>query len=276
MNVYDYAKSILFSEKLEDKLLSPSCVENFEGLTCDILTLDTLLPARSIKISLSKKQIKFPKKSTLHLNERKALALHFFANHELLAIEMMAAAILYLPIETQNRKRIQVGILQTIKDEQKHFSMYRHRMNDFGVDFGDYPVNDFFWRQMQKMKSIEEYMSVVALTFEAANLDFAKYYSELFNSIEDHKTSKILNEVYKDEISHVSFGVKWLNEWRKDKSLWFFYQECLPDLLTPARSKGIGFDESGRLKSGMDIDFVNKIKNYRDDFIITTRKELDK
>ncbi|EQC47184.1 DUF455 family protein [Bacteriovorax sp. Seq25_V] len=273
MNVIEYAKLILNSSSIEDKLLDPSVVTSLDGSTADFEKLKDLMPAREPRISFSSTQIKFPRKNTLHLNDRKALALHFFANHELLAIEMMAAALLYLPLNDNYSKRIRMGILQTIKDEQKHFKLYRHRMNDFGIDFGDFPVNDFFWRQMQKMKSINEYLAVISLTFEAANLDFAKNYGSIFAAVDDDKTAKIMDIVYQDEISHVAFGVTWLNKWKEDKSLWQYYVDSLPDLLTPARSKGTIFDFEGRVKSGMDEDFVSKIRDYRDEFTVTNRKE---
>lgn len=273
MNVTQFAELILNSKSLEDKLTDPSVVTSFDSDLRDFSDLSSLMPARSEKMMFSDLQVKFPKTSTLRLDERKSLALHFFANHELLAIEMMAAALLYLPIDKINQKRIQVGILQTIKDEQKHFKMYRSRMNDFGIDFGDIPVNDFFWRQMQKMKSIQEYMAVMALTFESANLDFAKYYSSVFREVDDIKTANVLDVVYTDEISHVAFGATWLNKYKNDLSLWDFYMKNLPDLVTPARAKGRIFDFEGRRKAGLGEEFIKTLHDYQDSFFATNRKE---
>lgn len=275
MNIIEYAELVLFSGNLEDKLTHTEVVTNLSG-TPRSEGLCNLVPNRNGKIVFSDKQIKFPKKSTFHLDERKALAMHFFANHELLAIEMMAAAILYLPVNDEVSKRIRVGLLSTIQDEIKHFKMYVKRINELGIAFGDFPVNDYFWRQMQKVKSFDQYFSTMALTFEAANLDFAKYYAEIFESVDDQKSSSIMDVVYQDEISHVAFGVYWLNQWRKDKSLWDYYKLNLPDLLTPARAKGISFDSEGRFKSGMDEEFISCIRDYKDQFIVTNRKEWNK
>jgi uncharacterized ferritin-like protein (DUF455 family) len=272
MNILEYAKLILQSGRLEDKLIDTSVVTDFSGKAISN-DLPNIKPFREREIVFSEEQIKFPKKSSFHLDEKKALAMHFFANHELLAIEMMAAAILYLPVDDEYSKRIRVGLLGTIQDEIKHFKMYVKRINEFGVGFGDFPVNDYFWRQMQKVKTFDEYFSVMALTFEAANLDFAKYYSDIFHGVDDDISSKIMNVVYQDEISHVGFGVYWLNQWRQDNSLWDYYKMNLPDLLTPARAKGIAFDSEGRFKSGMDQEFIDKIQNYKDEFIVTNRKE---
>ncbi|EPZ51704.1 PF04305 family protein [Bacteriovorax sp. BAL6_X] len=273
MNTFEYARLLLESPFLEDKLTTSAVVTDLNyHKTKD--GIKDLRPAREGKIIFSCEQLKFPKRGSFHLDEKKATALHFFANHELLAIEMMATALMYIPIEDKSQyKRIASGLLQTIDDEIKHFNLYRKRMNDFGIDFGDLPVNDFFWRQMQKITSFEEYFAVMALTFEAANLDFAKFYRDIFQGVDDKKSAAILNVVYEDEISHVGFGVHWLNKWRNQSDLWEFYVQSLPDLLSPARAKGMIFDREGRVRTGMDDDFISRIENFKDEFIVTNRKE---
>ena len=276
MNIYDYAHSLFFSSDLDSKLIDPSIVSDFSGRPTPT-ELSTLYPARAEAISFSDEQLKFPKKGALREEKKRALALHFFANHELLAIEMMAAAILFLEQDGQMSNddylKMKRGLLTTIRDEQKHFKMYIMRMRDFNVEFGDYPLNDFFWRQMQKVSSLSEYLSVMAITFEGANLDFAHYYQNLFNSMGDEKTAQIMKIVYEDEITHVALGAHWLNKWRCDKTIWEYYLESLPELLTPARAKGIVYNEESRTRAGLDSDFINQLKNYKDGFVVTTRKE---
>ncbi len=273
MNILDYANSVLYGKSLEDKLLDPSCVDDFSG-ECIEKDFGELFPGRSGKISFSNEQIKFPKKGSFHLDSKKALALHFFANHELLAIEIMCAAILYLDVEQNERLKIRKGILSTIKDEQKHFLLYCKRMKDFSISFGDYPVNDFFWRQFQSIKTFPEYLCVMSLTFEGANLDFASYYAKVFEEVGDLETSRILNIVYKDEISHVAFGSYWIGKWREEnETIWAYFINSLPHLLTPARAKGIHYDREGRLKAGLDLDFVEKLESYKDEFKVTNRKQ---
>jgi uncharacterized ferritin-like protein (DUF455 family) len=272
MNILEYAKLILESPSIEDKMLDPSIVTDVNGNYVPKNFAD-LVPAREKKHLFSDKQDKFPKASTFHLDERKGAAIHFFANHELLAVEMMAAAILYLPVAPEDQDKVRRGLLATIKDEQKHFQMYLKRMRDFGVDFGDLSINDYFWRQMQKVKNYEQYFSVVALTFESANLDFAKYYQGIFEGVDDQVSARIMETVYEDEISHVALGTHWLNKWKKDKTLWLYYQESLPDFLTPTRAKGIIFDREGRSRAGLQDDFISQVENYNDKFYVTNRKE---
>ena len=273
MKINDFARSILLGENLEDKLIEmdPGKI-NWD--TPDEFVLPKT-PGRSLKISLSDKNIKFPK-GHLHEIEKKAIALNSFANHELLATEMMAAALLIYPHHTDELKKFKLGVLSALKDEQKHFKLYTGRLNELGFEFGDFPLNDFFWRQMEKLKTPSEYLSSMALTFEAANLDFAYHYQKIFEEIEDFKTAEILSIVVKEEISHVGLGVHYLNKWRGDKTLWNYYLETLPWPLTPARAKGKIFNTELREKSKMPATFIDEMKKYQDDFKVTKRKEWKK
>ena len=79
--------------------------------------------------------------------------------------------------------------------------------------------------------------------------------------------------VYEDEISHVNLGVHYLNLWKKDKSLWDYYQSCLPFPLNPARSKGKVFVKEARQKAKMESDFIQNLENYQSDFQIVQRRE---
>ncbi|MEX1099472.1 MAG: DUF455 family protein, partial [Bacteriovoracaceae bacterium] len=200
-------------------------------------------------------------------------ALHSFANHELLAVEMMAAALLIYPHHTEELRRFKRGLFKALKDEQKHFKLYVARLNEIGWEFGDFPLNDFFWRQMSKLKTPSQFCAVMSLTFEAANLDFAHFYEKVFLELGDLKTASVLKVVYEDEIGHVQLGGRYLELWRQDKSFWSYYNENLPWPLTPARSKGKLFVEEARRRARLDQNFIDKIKNYQDDFKITRRKE---
>ncbi len=269
MHYHEFAKTLLLGGTLEDKLLKAN------NLVYDQTNLDFEIPknpGRTARFVFNNEQVKFPKKSSFHLEDKKALALHFFANHELLAIEMMAVALLYYPVKDEKDLLFKKGLVKTIGDEQKHFSLYMNRMNEFKLEFGEYPLNDFFWRQIHTLKTPAQFYALMALTFESANLDFALYYESCFKEVEDHKSASIMKVVYEDEISHVALGAKWLNEWRGSTSLWNYFCENLPELLTPARAKGIHFNSESRKTAGLDLEFVNNLENYRDDFGITNRK----
>lgn len=268
MKISEFSNSILKGGSLEDKLTSLETPLTFDEYS---FTLPKR-PVRDDKIKMSSANVRFPK-GHFHEVEKKAIALHSFANHELLAIEMMACALSLYPHKTLEQRKFKLGIVSALKDEQKHLKLYVDRLNELGYEFGDFPLNDFFWGQMPSLKTPEQYLCVMSLTFEAANLDFAHYYQHIFKELGDDKTAMILQTVLDDEISHVAFGVHFLNKWRKEKSLWQYYNESLPYPMTPARGKGKNFIKHVRLKAKMDNAFIEKIQNYKDDFKVTHRKE---
>ena len=270
MNVFDYAYALLSSKDIEGKLLSCEIVEDFSiGLHTSQITFKR--PGRAANIIFSEKQKKFPNIEKLKTDEGKAIALHFFANHELLAIEMMAQAILRF---TQMSDKERQTILLTISDEQKHFRIYCERLEELGFLFGDFPVNAFFWKQMDSIDSLDQFYAVVALTFEQANLDFADYYYHLFLELGDDKTASVMKIVYDDEIKHVARGRQYLQKKLKENTdLWDYYCDLLPYPITPSRAKGILFKEKGRLKAGLPEAYVDKLASYSNSFKVTQRKK---
>jgi uncharacterized ferritin-like protein (DUF455 family) len=273
MNVSEYAKTILLGTTLEDKLLSAREINwgEHDDLNDTVFELP-VNPGRSTKLCFNNEQTKFPRTASFHLEEKRGLALHFFANHELLAIEMMAAALLIYPNISKEMLSFKKGLVKTIQDEQKHLKLYISRMRDFKIELGDFPLNDFFWRSMEKMKTPTHFYAGMALTFESANLDFAQFYEQGFLAVEDIQTANIMRVVLEDEISHVALGAHWLNKWREDKSLWDYYRTHLPGVMTPARAKGIHFDKEIRAKAGLDDDFIKNLDEFRDEFQVTNRR----
>lgn len=271
MHYKEWAQNLLMGTGLEDKLtLEKNLDFNFENPIPDFTMPEA--PGRIAKLQFDNKQIKFPKRGSFHQVDRRALALHFFANHELLAIEMMAAAILKFPDATEEDLLLKKGLTKTIADEQKHLRLYLNRMNNFGLQLGDFPLNDFFWRQIGKLKTPANFYALIALTFESANLDFAIYYETCFKEVEDIESSKIMKIIFDDEISHVALGAKWMNQWRGDKKLWEYFFESLPFPITPARSKGVNFNREARIMAGLDNDFIDTLEKYHDPFGITNRR----
>ena len=263
-----FAQQILFSGKLEDKLqsLTEPDFGSYEGNPLPEK------PAREKKISFSQEKVKFPKYQMFYLKEKMGMALHYFANHELLAIEMMAAFLWKFPTINENDKKIKRGILSALTDEQRHLKLYITRMNELGVEFGNYPLNDFFWKQMIKVKEPAQFLAVMSLTFESANLDFALFYKNVFFGVEDFKSAEIMDIIFEDEVTHVKLGLYWLNKFKMDKDLFEYYQTILPQNISPSRAVGIGYQRTIREKAGFDPCFLDKLERYKDPVPFLNRK----
>lgn len=272
MDTIQFLEQIIFGERLEDKIQDYDLEIDFSKKSERELPTN---PSRSLKIKLGG-QSPFPKKKLLIKEEERARAIHFFANHELLAIEMMAYFLLKLKGVDSESILLKKRIFETLKDEQKHLKLYIDRINELGVEFGDFPLNDFLWRQTQNFSSVQNYFAIMAMTFESANLDFAKYYSNIFNEVSDLKSAEIMDVIYNDEISHVALGVVYLNKSRGPQDLWTYYCGLLPENFSPSRGKGIIFDEISRKKAGMDPQFIQFQKEYRDPYQLVNRKDWKK
>ncbi len=265
MDVVSFARQVLMGGQFEDKLLPIDSVDRFNTPTD---SFEIKSPGRPSRLEFSDVRVAFPKHNSFHEKQTRAKALHFFANHELLAIEIMALVLYRFPME----EKIQKAILKTMADEQKHLMLYIRRMQALGMEFGDLPLNDFFWKNALKLKNIEQYFALMALTFEAANLDFGLFYRDIFQKYDDTQSAQIMQIVHDDEISHVALGVSHLKKAAMDKPLWDYYCSLMPADVAPSRAKGMLFDRKGRESAGFPEDYINTIEHYRDNHPATNRK----
>jgi len=257
----EFARTILLSPRLDEKLAFPEEPIDFSGKGVQPFDVP-LFPGRPSSLKTAKgKRLSFPKEGDLKQNTARGIVLHFFANHELLAMELMALALLRFPNAPLPFLR---GIIGTIKQEQDHMKLYMQRMEDYSVGFGDVPVNDFFWKAISGMDSPSDYIAGLSLTFEQANLDFALHYRHVFESLGDRVTSSVLKKVYEDEIGHIKHGVDWLDQFSEEGSQWEQWTSRLSLPLSPRRARGIGFDREGRLKAGLNEDFIDRVEMFED------------
>ncbi|MEM7143731.1 MAG: DUF455 family protein [Verrucomicrobiota bacterium] len=193
--------------------------------------------------------------------EQRGVLLHFFANHELLATELMALVLLKFPEAPREFRR---GVWETLKEEQRHTRWYLERMKACGVRFGDLPVSGYFWEAVAPMETPLDYVTRLSLTFEQANLDYSKHYAGVFEAVGDVKTAKILDRVYRDEIGHVGYGLEWFRKWRDGESDWEAYEKGLVFPMSPSRAKGNGaaFNREGRLAAGFGEAFVERLELF--------------
>lgn len=259
MDLQDIAASILWGTSLESKLQPVAGLKDHAPkAVCKLPEF----PGRPDILRPRGERAKFPLANQLHIPENRGMVLHFFANHELLAIELMALALLKFPDAPKDFRQ---GIAATISEEQSHLRLYKKRMEDLGLGLGEIPVNFYFWKALKEMKSPLDYVAGMGMTFEQANLDYCQYYMKLMNEWDDAETAGLLKKVYDDEIGHVKYGVSWFEKWRDpNESQWESYRKTIMQQvpLNPVRAKGIGFDRWGRRQAGLSQDFVETLEIY--------------
>ncbi|QQL44913.1 DUF455 family protein [Sulfuriroseicoccus oceanibius] len=265
MELREFAQRVLFATTLEEKLAGPPAGDPITDNDPGGAIAGSPTPGRpaDLRMHRSGEKINFPKDPTLIDEEKRAILLHFFANHELLAVELMALVLLKFP---DAPKRFRKGIYNTLREEQAHTKWYTSRMQQCGVHFGDFPVSGMIWEQISTMETPLDYVSRLSLTFEQSNLDYSKHYSEVMTQAGDTATAKILGRIYRDEISHVGYGLHWFRHWKDEKDNdWQAFKKQLRFPMSPIRAKAHGnvpFNAEGRLRAGLEQSFIDELEVF--------------
>ena len=260
MELRAFAEQVLFATTLEEKLRAPGKISD-EHPGPPFPT--PALPGRPRELhfkSSSTGQKEFPGLHQLEQEAERGRLLHFFANHELLATELMALVLLKFPAAPAAFRR---GVLQTLCDEQEHTRLYLRRMEECGVRFGELPVSGYFWRAVAPMETPMDFVAGLSLTFEQANLDFAQHFARSFAAVGDAASAQLLEKIYRDEIAHVAHGLKWFRRWKNpDDSDWEAFCRQLKFPLSPQRAKGLTLNIAGRRAAGLDAAFIAELDVY--------------
>jgi len=180
----------------------------------------------------------------------------------LLAAELMALALLRFPDAPPGFRR---GLLETLREEQIHTRWYLGRLAQCGITLGEYPVSRFFWDAVSPMESPVDYVSRLSLTFEQANLDYARHYAGVLRDAGDRVSAGILDRIYRDEIRHVGYGLSWFRRWKDHgESDWDGLSRRLVFPLSPSRAKGNGapFNREGRIEAGLEPDYIDRLELF--------------
>jgi uncharacterized ferritin-like protein (DUF455 family) len=264
MNINEFAEQIVFGKSLEDKLFVPGKLSFKQQPARAIETLRS--PGRISDLRMRHESgvgTQPPSDSQLEGEKARGQLLHFLANHELLATELMALVLLKFP---DAPRAFRQGVLVTLQEEQEHTRMYLRRMEECGVSFGEYPLSGQFWRVVEPMRSPKDFVSRLSLTFEQANLDYSLHFASVFRRIGDTATADVLQKIYEDEIGHVQHGLHWFRQWKNpEQSDWEAYAESLEYPMSPQRGRGpkCEFNRDGRMRAGLSKDFIDAIEVFR-------------
>jgi uncharacterized ferritin-like protein (DUF455 family) len=258
MELRELAERVLFATTLEEKLQCPAVVTDERPGSALAAPATPGRPAElRFKPGGTSEKSSFPGLHRLDNERERGRLLHFFANHELLATELMALVLLRFPDAPAAFRR---GVLQTLRDEQEHTRWYLERMRACGIAFGELPVSGYFWRAVSTMQSPMDYVAGLSLTFEQANLDFARYFARGFATAGDAETAKLLDRIYRDEIAHVAYGLKWFRRWKQPgQNDWEAFCAQLQFPLSPQRAKGVSLNVEGRRAAGLDAQFIAEL-----------------
>jgi len=255
----EWAERILGGNTLKEKLL---CPEKLTDLTPGAPRFWSE-PARPPGMQFQKfsRKARLPSTEEFHDPDKRAICLHRFAGHELLAVEIMAYALLAFPEAPKHFRR---GLANTLREEQEHVRLYLNELKRLGVSFEDLPHFRYFWAYTPYLTCPIEYVSVMSLTFEMANLDFAPFYGSAFADHGDVDAASLMDRILKDEIAHVSFGMHWLNKLKDpEQNSLESWKQALPERITPDKARGKLFQKEPRLAAGVPEEWVNELSHLK-------------
>lgn len=258
MELREWAELILSASLLEEKLFTPDDLTDISPGSPLLFSEPVRPPGMHFRRHTSRE--KLPAFHEHHHPDKRAECLHRFAGHELLAVEIMAQALLAFPDAPRHFRK---GLANTLREEQEHVRLYVKRMEEMDLKFGDLPLYRHFWAHVPHLTCPIRYVSIMSLTFEMANLDFAPLYGKSFARAGDQASAALMQRILEDEISHVSFGINWLKKFKHpDTSEWEAWKESLPPLMTPKRAKGFVLHEDPRRKAGVPEEWIQKLKAF--------------
>ena len=257
MELSAFAERVLMGGDLQDKLLQADVVLDRAPAR------RVRRPGRSAALAIASKgaHAPLPRRQQLDDPAARAALLHSFANHELLATELLASALLAFPDAPDGWR---LGVLKVLRDEQRHLGLYLSRLDALGLELGALPLSGFFWDACADAPSPMDVMCRLSLVFEQANLDFARTFGAWFREAGDLESAAVLDQVYADEVGHVRHGLGWLRRWKPPGwSDWDAWVARLQLPLSPSRARGLGFHAESRRAVGFDDDTIERLTRWR-------------
>jgi uncharacterized ferritin-like protein (DUF455 family) len=225
-------------------------------------------PARDAPLAFTPGADRLPRPAALAEASARAACLARFANHELMAVELFAWALLRWP---ELPDALREGWLAVLADEQRHCRLYLARLAALGSDLADHPRSDYFWRQADTIASAPQgpraFLAVMGLTLEQANLDFTGLYADAFRAGGDEESAAVCDRVHEEEIGHVAMAALWIRRLSPHgfdaASDVDTYLDAVPFPFGPHRAKGRRFDAAARRRAGLSERFIEPVEAAR-------------
>lgn len=252
-----HAERILLSQDLAEKL------RPIEGRLVDDQPGEALRvrePGRPAELTFAERHAapSMPAFGAFKDPAKRAVAHHIMANHELQALEVMAFVLCAFPDAPREFRR---GMIEVMKDEQRHTTMHIARAEKLGLRFGELGVNCYIWKKALEFNSPLEYVAGLPLVFENANLDHSLEFAEAFERAGDARSAALMRVIHNDEIEHVRFGLEWLRMLKPEgMSDYDAYRQNLHWPLRPQKARGNVFQREARLEAGMSDEFVDQLE----------------
>lgn len=219
-------------------------------------------PGRPEQLRVTERAPKAPGPEALRNARRRAQIFHTFWHHELQAAELMAWAILAFPQMPEPLRR---GLLKVFDDELRHMALYQQHLEYLDSPVGSFPVRDWFWQRVPGAERPEQFLAVMGMGLEGANLDHARRFADRFRAVEDVRGAEIQEQIAEEEVSHCALALWWFPRLvtTSEDNLFECWSENLPPPLSPLLLRGLPLDRDRRSRAGFPEPFLEALERWQ-------------
>ena len=254
-----WAWDYVASADLAHKLAPPPAPDRTEP---DAPPRRLLAPGRPPELSVVERAPKSPRAGALQDGRRRAQIFHTFWHHELQAAELMAWALLAFP---EAPPALQRGLVRVLEDEVRHMRLYRQQIEQLDLSIGAFGVRDWFWQRVPTVTALPQFLAVMGLGLEAANLDHAPRFASRLRAVGDHDGAAIQDQVADEEVPHTALALRWFVRLTgaDDAALFVRWSDSLPPPLSPMLMRGLPLDRDRRGRAGFSRDFLDALEQWQ-------------
>jgi len=184
---------------------------------------------------------------------------HRFWHHELQAAELFLWALLrFFDAEPEFRR----GLVKIFHDEVRHMALYEARIMHDGFRLGSFPVRDWFWDRLPSCQTKMQFVALMGMGLEAANLEHTARFAEWFRGVGDEPSAQVQEQVGLEEVAHVRFANRWFEQWSGGITF-AAWKAALPPPLSPLLMRGKTLAVERRLKAQFPASFIDELAAWQ-------------
>jgi uncharacterized ferritin-like protein (DUF455 family) len=232
---------------------------------------EDLRPLRPPELRVTEGKPRTFKRGALARPEMRAALHHKFWHHELQAAELFCWALLRFP---NTPRAFQKGLLRIFSDEVRHMELYQRHLESLGHALGDFEVRDWFWERVPTCETPVQFVALLGMGLEGANLEHTERFASWFRSIPDERAAQIQDQVGCEEIAHVRFAIYWFTQWTGNVDFTTWCRE-LPPPLSPLLLRGKHIHRERRAQACFPVSFIDELQAWRSTDNVTTSVRTD-
>lgn len=216
-------------------------------------------PGRPKELRLTTEKPRTFKPGSLIAARSRAELNHKFWHHELQAAELFLWALLrFSDAEPEFRR----GLVKIFHDEVRHMALYEERIAADGFMIGSFAVRDWFWDRLPSCATKVQFVALMGMGLEAANLEHTARFAQWFRAAGDEASAQVQERVGREEIAHVRFANHWFAEWSGGITF-AAWKAALPAPLSPLLMRGKTLARQRRLKAQFPAAFIDELAAWQ-------------